>query len=30
MNLEISAKMKENGFLTEWAERVQYNMEVGT
>ena len=28
MNLEISAKMKENGFLTEWAERVQYNMEL--
>ena len=28
MNLEISAKMKENGFLTEWAERVHYNMEL--
>lgn len=28
MNLEISAKMKENGFLTEWAERVHYNMDL--
>lgn len=28
MNLEISAKMKENGFLTEWAERVTYNMSL--
>jgi len=28
MNLELSTKMKENGFLVEWAERVQYGLEL--
>lgn len=28
MNLEISAKMKEEGFLIDWAEKVHYNMEL--
>ena len=28
MKLEISAKMKEEGFLIDWAEKVHYNMEL--
>lgn len=28
MNLEISAKMKEEGFLVDWAEKVHYGMEL--
>ena len=28
MNLELSTKMKENGFLVDWAERVQYGLEM--
>ena len=28
MNLELSTKMKENGFLVDWAERVQYGLEL--
>ena len=28
MNLELSTKMKENGFLIDWAEHVQYGMEL--
>ena len=28
MNLELSTKMKESGFLVDWAERVQYGLEL--
>ena len=28
MNLELSTKMKERGFLVDWAERVQYGLEM--
>ena len=28
MNLELSTKMQENGFLVDWAERVQYGLEL--
>ena len=28
MNLELSTKMQENGFLVDWAERVQYGLEM--
>lgn len=28
MNLELSTKMKEAGFLADWAERVQYGLEL--
>lgn len=28
MNLELSSKMKETGFLADWAARVQYGMEL--
>ena len=28
MNLELSTKMQENGFLVDWAEAVQYNLNM--
>jgi len=28
MNLELSTKMQENGFLVDWAEAVQYNLDM--
>lgn len=28
MTLELSTKMKENGFIVDWAERVQYGLEL--
>ena len=28
MNLELSTKMQENGFLVDWAERVQYGLDL--
>ena len=28
MTIELSSKMKEEGFLVDWAERVQYGLEL--